>query len=446
MKIKPEILAPVGSFEKAKTAIMYGADAVYCGTSSLSLRTRTNMNDDDLVKTVNYVHSKGKKVYVTINIYAWDEKYDEIKEQAKILNDLKVDGIIVADGGIVEILKEYAPDIDIHISTQANIVSWHTANFWYKNGAKRVILARELNKEQIKELMKNKPEDLEVEAFVHGAICFGYSGRCFLSDFLTGRSANLGDCAQSCRWAYNIYLEDKNNEGTLMQIEDDDKGTYIMSSKDLCLIKEIPEIVEMGIDSLKIEGRLKTEYYLATVVNAYRCAIDDYMKNPKEYDFTKYLNELNKTKTRGLTTFYFNDRNNKDFQEYQGRQYNENYEYAGKVVEVLNQNEKADFSNKNGDNKFSDLTNINETDVINEKASSQNKVIIEIKNKLNLGDKIEIIVPNKIETVNFEIKKLWDVETDEEIEFINPGRAEQKVKIEVPIEVEVGYILRRCKV
>jgi len=446
MKRKPEILAPVGSFEKAKTAIRYGADAVYCGTSSLSLRTRTNMNDDDLVKTVNYVHSKGKKVYVTINIYAWDEKYDEIKEQAKILNDLKVDGIIVADGGIVEILKEYAPDIDIHISTQANIVSWHTADFWYKNGAKRVILARELNKEQIKELMKNKPEDLEVEAFVHGAICFGYSGRCFLSDFLTGRSANLGDCAQSCRWTYNIYLEDKNNEGTLMQLEDDDKGTYIMSSKDLCLIKEIPEIVEMGIDSLKIEGRLKTEYYLATVVNAYRCAIDDYMKNPKEYDFTKYLNELNKTKTRGLTTFYFNDRNNKDFQEYQGRQYNENYEYAGKVVEVLNQNEKADFSNKNGDNNFSDLTNINETDLINEKASSQNKVIIEIKNKLNVEDKIEIIVPNKIETVNFEIKKLWDVETDEEIEFINPGRAEQKVKIEVPIEVEVGYILRRCKV
>lgn len=397
MKLKPEILAPVGSFEKAKTAIKYGADAIYCGTSSLSLRTRTNMNDDELVKTINYVHSKGKKVYVNINIYAWDEKYEEIKEQSKILNELKVDGIIVADGGVVDILKEYAPDVDIHISTQANTVSFHSANFWYKNGAKRIILARELNKEQIKEIMVNKPKDLEVEIFVHGAICFGYSGRCFLSDFLTGRSANLGDCAQCCRWGYNIYLEDKNNEGTLMKLEDDDKGTYIMSSKDLCLIKEIPEIVEMGMDSLKIEGRLKTEYYLATVINAYRCAVDDYMKNPNEYDFNKYLNELNKTKTRGLTTFYFNDRNNKDFQEYQGRQYNENYEYAGKVVEILDE--------------------------------SSNKVVLEIKNKLNVGDNLEIIVPNQIETVNFEIDKLWDIETDEEIDVINPRKSRAKSKI-----------------
>jgi len=432
MKTKPEILAPVGSFEKAKTAIRYGADAVYCGTSSLSLRTRTNMDDNDLVKTINYVHSKGKKVYVNINIYAWDEKYEEIKEQAKMLNDLKVDGIIVADGGVVDILKEYAPDIDIHISTQANTVSFHAAKFWYRNGAKRVILARELNKEQIKKIMQNKPEDLEVEAFVHGAICFGYSGRCFLSDFLAGRSANLGDCAQSCRWAYNIYLEDKNNEGTLMQLEDDDKGTYIMSSKDLCLIKEIPEIVEMGIDSLKIEGRLKTEYYLATVVNAYRCAIDDYMKNPEEYDFNKYLNELNKTKTRGLTTFYFNDRNNKDFQEYQGRQYNENYEYAGKVVEIV--------ENSGNHGNVVELQNLESLE-----REVSNKVVLEIKNKLNVGDKLEIIVPNQIETVDFEIEKLWDIETDEEIECVNPGRAEQKVKINLPIKVEEGYILRRVK-
>ena len=411
MKTKPEILAPAGSFEKAKTAILYGADAVYCGTSSLSLRTRTNMGDAELVKTINYVHSKGKKIYVALNIFAWDEKYDEIINLAQILNELKVDGIIVADGGVVDIIKEYAKDIDIHISTQANVVSLHNAKFWYKNGAKRIILARELNKEQIKEIMKNKPEDLEIETFVHGAICFGYSGRCFLSDFLTGRSANLGDCAQCCRWEYNIYLEDKNNEGSLMKLEDDENGTYIMSSKDLCLIKEIPEIVEMGIDSLKIEVRLKTEYYLAIVVNAYRSAIDDYMKNPNEYDFNKYLNELNKTKTRGLTTFYFNDRNNKDFQEYQGRQNNENYEYAGKVVDIL----------------------------------EDNKVVLEIKNKLNVGDKIEIIVPNQIETVNFEIEKLWDIETDEEIETINPGRAEQKVKIKLPIKVEKGYILRRVK-
>ena len=240
---KPELLAPAGSFEKAKIAFMYGADAVYAGTSSLSLRTRAEMQDSDLANTIKYAHSIGKKVYTAINIYAWDENYEEIKKQAKMLNELKVDGIIVADGGVVEIIKEYAPDVEIHISTQANTVSYHAANFWYKNGAKRVILGREMNKEQIKQIMKNKPEDLEVEMFIHGAICFGYSGRCFLSDFLAGRSANLGDCAQSCRWAYNVYVEEANKPGNSMPVEHDDKGTYIFSSKDMCLVKEIPEII-----------------------------------------------------------------------------------------------------------------------------------------------------------------------------------------------------------
>ena len=210
---KPELLAPAGSFEKAKTAFKYGADAIYCGTSSLSLRTRAEMKNDDLFKTIEYAHSIGKKVYVTINIYAWDNTYEEIKKQAQVLNELKVDGIIVADGGVMEAVKEAAPDIEVHISTQANIVSLHTSKFWYKNGAKRVILARELNKEQIREITENKPADLETEIFVHGAICFGYSGRCFLSDFLASRSANLGDCAQSCRWAYNVYVEEKKIQG-----------------------------------------------------------------------------------------------------------------------------------------------------------------------------------------------------------------------------------------
>ena len=407
---KPELLAPAGSFEKAKIAFMYGADAVYAGTSSLSLRTRAEMQDSDLANTIKYAHSIGKKVYTAINIYAWDETYEEIKKQAKMLNELKVDGIIVADGGIVEIIKEYAPDVEIHISTQANTVSYHSANFWYKNGAKRVILGREMNKKQIKEIMENKPKDLEVEIFIHGAICFGYSGRCFLSDFLAGRSANLGDCAQSCRWAYNVYVEEKNNPGNLMPVEYDNKGTYIFSSKDMCLIKEIPEIIEMGVDSLKIEVRLKTEYYLASVVNAYRNAIDDYIKDPKNYDHTKYLKELEKTKTRGLTTFYFNDRNNKDFQEYEGKQYNLEYEFGGKVVE-----------------------------------QKEEKTVIEIKNKLQVGDELEIIVPNQIETIKFTIDKLWDIETKEEITHVNPGKAEQKVIMQLPIKVEKDWILRRKK-
>lgn len=407
---KPELLAPAGSFEKAKTAFLYGADAVYAGTSSLSLRTRAEMQDNDLEKTINYAHSIGKKVYTAINIYAWDENYEEIVNQARMLEKLKVDAVIVADGGIIEIIKKEAPSIEIHISTQANIVSAHTANFWYKNGAKRVILGRELNKKQIKEIIDETPKDLETEIFVHGAICFGYSGRCFLSDFLAGRSANLGDCAQSCRWAYNLYVEEANNPGNLMPVETDEKGTYIFSSKDLCLIHEIPEIVDMGLDSLKIEGRLKTEYYLATIVNTYRTAIDDYVKDPKNYNADKYMQELEKTKTRGLTTFYFNDRNNKDFQEYEGKQYNPNFEFGGKVVETVN-----------------------------------GKTSVEIKNKLSVGDEMEIIIPGKIEVVKFKIEKLWDYETDEEIETINPGVKDQKVKMQLPIEVKEGWILRRKK-
>ena len=407
---KPELLAPAGSFEKAKTAFLYGADAVYAGTSSLSLRTRAEMGDNDLEKTIEYAHSIGKKVYTAINIYAWDENYEEIVNQARMLEKLKVDAVIVADGGVVEIIKKEAPSIDIHISTQANIVSAHTANFWYKNGARRVILGRELNKEQIKEIINETPKNLETEIFIHGAICFGYSGRCFLSDFLAGRSANLGDCAQSCRWAYNVYVEEHNKPGNLMPVEYDDKGTYIFSSKDLCLIKEIPEIIEMGVDSLKIEGRLKTEYYLASVVNAYRNAIDDYIKDPKNYDFTKYLKELEKTKTRGLTTFYFNDRSNKDFQEYEGKQYNPNFEFGGKIIE-----------------------------------NSNEKIVVEIKNKLIVGDTLELIIPNEIKPYEFKIEKLWDTETDEEIQFVNPGKAGQSVKMKIPIDVENGWILRRKK-
>ncbi len=407
---KPELLAPAGSYEKAKIAFLYGADAVYCGTSSLSLRTRADMEDEDLVKTIKYAHSIGKKVYVTLNIFAWDEKYDEIIIMAKKLEKLKPDGIIAADGGVIEVLKEYAPSIKINVSTQANIVSLHSANFWYKNGAKRMIMAREMNKEQLKYIMENKPEGMEIEIFIHGAICFAFSGRCFLSDFLACRSANLGDCAQSCRWSYNLYAEEKNNQGELMPIEIDKYGTSIFSSKDLCLIKEIPEIIDMGVDSLKIEGRLKTEYYLASVINAYRNAIDDYEKDSENYDYKKYLKELDKVKTRGLTTFYFNDRNNKDIQEYQGRQYNEDYEFGGKVVEY------------------------------NEHIST-----IEIKNKLSVGDTLEIIVPNKIKPIEFIIEKLYKVETDEEINEISPGVKGQKVKLHLPIECGKDWIIRRKK-
>ncbi len=407
---KIELLAPAGSYEKAKTAFQYGADAVYCGTSSLSLRTRADMGNDDLIKTIEYAHSIGKRVHVTLNIFAWDEKYEEIIEMAKILNEVKPDAIIAADGGVIDVLKQYAPDVPIHISTQANIVSLRDCNFWHKIGAKRVIMAREMNKEQLKYIMENKPEDLEIEMFGHGSICFAFSGRCFLSDFLCGRSANLGDCSQSCRWAYNLYAEEKNSPGQYMPIEINEHGTSIFSSKDLCLIREIPEIIEMGIDSLKIEGRLKTEYYIASVVNVYRNAIDDYIKDSLNYDATKYLEEIEKVKTREFTTFYFNDRNNRDVQDYTGRQYNDNYEFGGKVVEY-----------------------------------NDEKSTIEIKNKLQIGDELEIIVPFKLEPITFKIEKLWDDETDEEIDSISPGVKGQKVKMQLPFKCEKDWILRRKK-
>ena len=407
---KVELLAPAGSYEKAKIAFLYGADAVYCGTSSLSLRTRADMKDDDLEKTIKYAHSIGKKVYVTLNIFAWDEKYEEIIEMAKKLEVLNPDGIIAADGGVIEVLKQYAPSVAINVSTQANIVSLHSANFWYHNGAKRMIMAREMNKKQLKYIMENKPEGMEIEIFIHGAICFAFSGRCFLSDFMSCRSANLGDCAQSCRWSYNLYAEEKNNPGELMPIETSEYGTSIFSSKDLCLIKEIPEIIDMGVDSLKIEGRLKTEYYLASVIGAYRNAIDDYEKDPEHYDYTKYLKELEKVKTRGLTTFYFNDRNNKDIQEYGGRQYNEKYEFGGKVVEY-----------------------------------DEEKSVIEIKNKLQVGDKMEILIPYKLEPVQFTIENLWDYDTKEEIPSVSPGVKGQKVLMKLPIKCEKDWIIRREK-
>ena len=409
---KPELLAPAGSFEKAKVAFMYGADAVYCGTASLSLRSRAEVDDNDLEKTIKYAHSIGKKVYAALNIYAWDTNYEEIEKQVKMLDEVHVDAIIASDGGVIQKIREIAPNIEIHVSTQANVVSYHAAKFWYDNGAKRVILGRETSKDQIQEIMKNKPEDLEVEMFIHGALCWAYSGRCFLSEYLSCRSANLGDCSQSCRWAYNMYLEEKNKPGNLMPVETDENGTYILSSKDLCLIKEIPQIIEIGVDSLKIEGRLKTEYYLASVVNVYRNAIDDYMTNPEGYDYTKYLKELEKVKTRGLTTFYFNDRNNKDFQEYEGKQYNPDYEFGGKILEDK---------------------------------SADSRVLIEIKNKLSVGDTLELIIPNEIKPQAFTIEKLYDSETREEISTVNPGKQGQTVILEIPFEVKKGWILRRKK-
>ena len=328
---KTELLAPAGSLEKAKIAFMYGADAVYAGTAKLSLRSRAELNDDTLEDTIKYAHSIGKKVYVALNIYANDTDYEEVEKQIKILKNVKADAIIASDPGIIMMIKKLAPEIDIHISTQANTVSLHTAEFWRSFGAKRVVISRELSKERIKYIMENKPKDLEIEMFIHGAICYAYSGRCYLSKYLANRCANQGDCAQPCRWQYKVTAEEVNNPGSKIDIDYDEKGTYLFSSKDMCLIRQIPTILDMGVESLKIEGRLKTDYYLATVVRAYRNAIDDYEELKKqgresEYDASKYLRELEKVKTRGLSEFYFSDPCNQDIHDFDGKSENLEYE------------------------------------------------------------------------------------------------------------------------
>ena len=407
---KPELLAPAGSFEKAKIAFLYGADAVYCGTSSLSLRSRAAIDDNDLFKTIEYAHSIGKKIYVAMNIYAFDTDYEEVENMCKKLEEVKPDGIIAADPGVIAKVLKFAPSVPVNVSTQANLVSLEACKFWYNQGCKRMILARELSKDQIKYIMENKPEGMEVEIFIHGAICFSYSGRCFLSDFLCGRSANYGSCAQSCRWTYDIYLEERNNPGNLMPVELDEHGTSILSSKDLCLINELPEIINMGVDSLKIEGRLKTEYYIASIVSIYRAAIDNYFENPENYNSEKYIKEIEKIKTRGLTTFYFNSRENKDIQEYEGKQYNVDYEFGGKVI------------------KYDELMST-----------------IEIRNKLSIGDELEFLIPGKLDPIKFKIDKLWNAETEEEIDTVNPGKKSQQVKMKLPIKAEEKWILRRKK-
>ena len=407
---KPELLAPAGSFEKAKVAFMYGADAVYCGTGALSLRSRSPITDEELEKIVNYAHSIGKRVHVTLNIYASDDLYDAMEKQIRMLDQIKVDAIIAADGGVIQMIHEIAPNIDIHISTQANTLSAHTAKFWKKNGAKRVILSREMNKEDIRNLIKNIPDDLETEMFIHGAICWAYSGRCFLSQYMSGRSANCGDCAQSCRWKYNVYIEEVNNPGNIMPVEGDENGTYVMSSKDLCLINDIPQILDLGVSSCKIEGRLKSEYYLASVVNAYRTAIDDYVDDPNNFDSSIYMNELNKTKTRDVTDFFFNKKSLDDNVSYDNKQYNLEYEYGGQVT------------------KYSD-----------------DKSVVKIGNKLLVGDDMEVIIPGKIEPVKFKINEMWDVETGESVDFVNPGRAGQSILMKLPKECKNGYVIRRKK-
>ncbi|AUM92056.1 peptidase U32 family protein [Clostridium botulinum] len=307
---KPELLAPAGNLEKLKTAINFGADAVYLGGSRLNLRAfADNFTDDELQEGIKYAHDRGRKVHVTINVFPRNEDFNGLEEYLKKLYEFNVDAIIVSDPGIIMTARETVPNLEIHLSTQANTVNFKTINFWYKQGVKRTVLARELTLEEIKTIREKIEKDCELEAFVHGSMCMSYSGRCLLSNYMTGRDSNRGACAQPCRYKY--YLMEEKREGEYFPILEDDKGTYIMNSKDMCMIEHIPELVQSGIDSFKIEGRMKSSFYVATVVKAYREAIDAYFEDPENYTFKeRWMDYLKKASHRAyFTGFYFNDPN-----------------------------------------------------------------------------------------------------------------------------------------
>lgn len=334
---KPEILAPAGNLEKLKTAIDYGADAVYLGGSKLNLRAfADNFTNEQIREGVEYAHSRGRKVYVTMNVFPHNTDLDGMEEYIRELADTGIDAIIVSDPAIIVTAKEVAPDLEIHLSTQANNVNWKAAKFWYNQGVQRIVLARELSLKEIKTIRDNLPEDCDLEAFVHGSMCMSYSGRCLLSNYMTGRDSNRGACAQPCRYKY--YLMEEKRPGEYFPVVEDEKGTYIMNSKDLCMIKHIPEVIEAGVHSLKIEGRMKSSYYVAAIVKAYRQAVDAYLADKENYEFKEeWMDILMQVSHRQYSTGFYFGENNK--QIYENSSYIRNADIVG-VVKAYDEDTK----------------------------------------------------------------------------------------------------------
>lgn len=333
---KIELLAPAGDLEKLKIAVLYGADAVYLGGTSFSLRAKAkNFDTQQMGEGIEFAHSHGAKVYVTCNIFAHNEDFEHMAEYFRELRELGADALLIADPGVFALARKTVPDMDLHISTQANNTNYHTALFWKELGAKRIVMARELSLVEIKDISRNIPEDMEIEAFVHGAMCISYSGRCLLSNYLSGRDANKGACSHPCRWEY--YVTEKTRPNEYMPIVEEDRGTYIFNSKDLCMIDHIPELVDAGIMSLKIEGRIKTAFYVGTVVKAYREAIDDYLTSPELYNSKKekgyYIQEAAKASYRGFTTGFYYGKPGKNEQIYTTSSYIRTYDFIGMVKE-----------------------------------------------------------------------------------------------------------------
>lgn len=361
MKKKPELLIPASSLEVLKTAVMFGADAVYIGGEAFGLRAKAkNFSPEDMKAGIEFAHAHGVHVHVTANILAHNQDLEGASAYFEELKELKPDALIIADPGMFTLAKKICPDIARHISTQANNTNYMTYQFWKEQGATRVVSARELSLAEIKEIRKNIPEDMEIETFVHGAMCISYSGRCLLSNYFTGRDANQGACTHPCRWKYAVVEESR--PGEYLPVYENERGTYIFNSKDLCMIEHIPELVEAGIDSFKIEGRMKTALYVATVARTYRKAIDDYFESEEKYrtNMDWYKEEISKCTYRQFTTGFFFGKPSEDAQIYDNNTYINEYTYLG-IIE-----DKED----NG------------------------LVRIEQKNKFNQGDVIEIMKPD----------------------------------------------------
>lgn len=345
--VKPELLAPAGNLEKLKTALTYGADAVYIGGEEFSLRVAAdNFTNDEIRQGVEFAKSRDKKVYLTANIIPHNNDIDEYEKFLREVKDIGIDAVILSDLGMFDITREIAPELDIHVSTQANNVNYRSARKWYEMGAKRVILAREMSLDEISEIRERTDSNLELEAFVHGAMCISYSGRCLLSNYMSGRDSNQGACAHPCRWKY--YLMEEQRPGEYMPVYENERGTFIYNSKDLCMIEHIDKLVECGLSSFKIEGRVKSEFYVATVVAAYRQAIDSYIADPQNWKFKQeWYDELKKVSHRDYTTgFYFGKPGGSE-QHYASSSYIRNYDMVGTVDDFDEKSMTAKVVQKN---------------------------------------------------------------------------------------------------
>lgn len=344
---KPELLVPASSLEVLKTAVIYGADAVYIGGEAFGLRAKAkNFSPEDMKAGIEFAHERGVKVYVTANILAHNNDLEGAREYFKELKEIGPDALIISDPGMFMIAKEVWPEVEIHISTQANNTNYQTYRFWWQQGAKRVVSARELSLAEIKEIREHIPEEMEIESFIHGAMCISYSGRCLLSNYFTGRDANQGACTHPCRWKYAVVEEKR--PGEYLPVYENERGTYIFNSKDLCMIEYIPEIIDAGIDSLKIEGRMKTALYVACVARTYRKAIDDYMESEEKYraNMDWYRAEIAKCTYRQFTTGFYFGKPDENTQIYDSNTYVNDYVYLG-TVESLDERGFAKFEQRN---------------------------------------------------------------------------------------------------